>query len=103
CALRDAMTRFVAQGVEAALARVMPDLRMPAFLAGYRVAPNDVSDVIAVLTHLRRLGLSQVGPYAIDEALPRLMAQVQGGTSSPFASYRIAETLAEYGPFEGNP
>jgi hypothetical protein len=48
-------------------------------------------------------GVTSVTGLPIEEALRAVIKETDGARTETFGSYRLAETVARYGPFDGNP
>ena len=95
-----------ARGRDARSARTRttsPGWRIPRAFAGHAVGADVRADLCFVLTHLADAGVDVVAGEHPDAILARLLQSVDGASTHTFFSYRIAETLARRGPFEGNP
>jgi hypothetical protein len=83
--------------------RFLPDGEIPGFVAGHPFGPDSRSHLICLLGCLHELRFRAVGGLEITPLLVRLLADVDGEHTETFYSYRIAETLLRFGPFQGNP
>jgi len=101
--LADALAAYVQDQVEALVARHLPDLDVPRVFAGHPVGPDVRADLAFTLGHLHGSGLGAVAGLAAPEAIARVLRPIDGPATHTFFSYRVAETLARFGPFEGNP
>lgn len=82
-----------------ALARWQP----PPVFGGHRVGADVTADLIFTLGHLRAGGVERVGDEPISSVITSLLGGIDGPGTNTFFSYRVAETLAAEGQFEGNP
>src|SRR3954451_2827047 len=89
--------------VEAAPAHHLPGWRIPRSFGGHAVGADVRADLCYTLHHLSGAGGETVAGQPIVEVLRTLLAEVDGRSTHTFFSYRMAETLADAGPFEGNP
>jgi glycosyltransferase involved in cell wall biosynthesis len=100
----DAITQFAAERTEAAVARFLPRFVIPAIFCGHRRPGfSEAPDLIFLLGHLHRLGVEKINGTPIREAIVKLLRCVDGPATTTFYSYRVAETLLAFGPFDGNP
>ena len=97
------LTNVVTFGCDAFVAAHAPQWRLPHAFAGHAVGADVRADAIFTIGHLAANGVHDVGGLASDDALRTLLGPVDGAATNTFFSYRIAETLLEYGPFDGNP
>ncbi|MBX3286630.1 MAG: hypothetical protein KF703_14875, partial [Actinobacteria bacterium] len=101
--LADRLTRFTVEVLERAERAHLPGWAIPRTFAGHLVGADVRADVCYTLHHLAGTGVAEVAGTAVDDALVRLLGEVDGRSTHTFFSYRIAETLLRHGPFEGNP
>ena len=102
--LSQEITDFVAQRTEAVLRRFLPDFVIPGFFCGHRRTKfAEAPDLIYLLGHLHKLGVSSINGAPIAETISKLLLRVDGPATDTFYSYRVAETLLAFGKFEGNP
>src|SRR6202035_1368705 len=80
-----------------------PQLTLPRVMAGHAVGADARADLIYTLGLLAKAGVGTVAGLSIEEVLRNLLSGVDGGATTTFFSYRIAETLARWGPFRRNP
>ena len=83
--------------------RFLPDLVLPGYFAGHRCNNHNAVEFAYVAAQLHGLGRERVGRYSGMEAIAAWLRQVDGRVTETFFSYRVAETLLEFGKFEGNP
>ncbi len=96
--------RRLAVGTLEALERHhFPGWRLPRTFAGHMVAADVRADLCFTLAHLAEAGVTSIAGEHPDAINARVLAEVDGSSTHTFFSYRIAETLARLGPFEGNP
>ncbi len=101
--LADALTRFTVARIEDLVAAQMPAFRVPAALAGHRVGPDVRADLVFTLGMLHDLGVEHVAGVPVPDAIRTVLRPIDGPGTHTFFSYRVAETLARFGAFEGNP
>jgi glycosyltransferase involved in cell wall biosynthesis len=101
--LADELRAFVVSTLEDLAGRHAPGLTLPRVLAGFPVGPDARADLIYTLGLLADAGVGTVAGRSVEEVLRALLSQVDGGATGTFFSYRIAETLALWGPFRRNP
>ena len=89
--------------VEALEQHHLPGWRIPGVFAGHAVAADVRADLCFTLGHLADAGVERVAGAPIDAVTSLLLRDVDGSSTHTFFSYRIAETLAQRGPFAGNP
>ena len=97
------LREFVLDGVEALLDRHAPDGRLPRVFAGHAVEPDVTADLIYTLGHLHRGGVERIAGTPIDEVLRTQLAGIDGARTHTFFSYRVAETVLQWGPWADNP
>jgi len=100
--LADRIVEFVHQRTDAIVQRFMPDMHVPAFMAGYSQRTYDGPDMACVLAHLKNLGVDRVGGWDIVDAITTILGEVDGDDTILFASHRVAESLLPFGPFDDN-
>lgn len=102
-ALAEAMVSWVAGRTEAILRRFFAGPVLPRFKAGYIMEPYSYTVAISLLASLRALGVTTLAGAAVENWIRRLLPAIDGERAQTFASLSIAESLLEWGPFEGNP
>ena len=101
-ALAAQLRAFVVDTLEDAEQAHLHGWRIPRMFAGHQVGADVRADLCFTLHHLARAGVTEVAGRPIDEIISGLLADIDGAGTHTFFSYRIAETLLERGPFEGN-
>jgi glycosyltransferase involved in cell wall biosynthesis len=101
--LADALARRAGDEVERLVDRHLPGFRVPGVFAGHPVGPDVRADLAFTLGLLRRYGATEVAGVAVEDALRRVLHPIDGAATHTFSSYRVAETLADLGPFDVNP
>lgn len=96
------LAAFGFQMLERFVARFMPTGCVPGFLSGVRLGPDARADLISVLGALHQLGFESVAGLDICGQLTHLLGKIDGKSTDTFYSFRVAETLLHFGPFEGN-
>ena len=81
----------------------LPGLDLPGLLLGHEVGPDVRADLLFTLGMLHSAGRTTVAELDVTGVLARLLAAVDGRRTHTFFSYRVAETVARFGPFDGNP
>jgi glycosyltransferase involved in cell wall biosynthesis len=94
--------QLIVDSVDQLVADHLPDLRIPGSFAGHRVEPDVAADLAFTLGLLADGGVSEVASRTVDDAIAAVLAQVDGAGTHTFFSYRVAETLLRYGPFDDN-
>ncbi len=97
------LREFVVDGVETLLDRHAPGGRLPRVFAGHAVEPDVTADLAYTLGHLRRGGVEQIAGAPVDEVVRTLLAGIDGARTHTFFSYRVAETVLQWGPWDDNP
>jgi len=93
---------LVTTGVSEIALRHAPRFALPRVYAGHAVGPDVAADLLTTLGHLRTGGVTDVANVAIDDAIQTVLTGVDGARTHTFFSYRIAETLFEWGPWDAN-
>jgi glycosyltransferase involved in cell wall biosynthesis len=88
--------------LERGVASFMPDFSLPAFYGGHPVGSDVRADLAFTLGHLWSNGVREVAGVPVPEALRRILAGIDGPSTHTFFSYRTAETLALFGPWQDN-
>ena len=101
--LADALVALTVARLEALHDRHLAGWRVPAVFGGHRVNPDVSADLVYTLGHLDAAGVTEVAGTKIDDAIRTVLGRLDGGGTHTFFSYRVAETLARRGPFDGNP
>jgi hypothetical protein len=77
-----------------------PAFDLPRVFAGYPVGPDVRADLIFTLGLLGEAGVEEVAGVPVTAAIERLLRSVDGAGTNTFYSYRVAETVARYGPLD---
>ncbi|MGH3168221.1 MAG: hypothetical protein ACRDN0_20355 [Trebonia sp.] len=101
--LADRIRGFVVSCLEQLEAAHLPGLRLPDVFGGHRVGADTRADPVYTLGLLSAGGVTSVAGRPVDEALRIVLRETDGARTETFGSYRLAETVARYGPFDGNP
>ena len=101
--LAAALAGYVQEQLEGLVDRHFRDLDLPRVFAGHPVGPDVRSDLAFTLGHLHASGLGALDGRPAPEAIARVLRPIDGAATHTFFSYRVAETLARFGAFEGNP
>jgi len=102
-ALADALAAHVQDQLERLVARHFRGLSLPRVFAGHPVGPDVRADLAYTLGHLHGSGLGALDGSPAPEAIGRVLRSIDGAATHTFYSYRVAETVARFGAFEGNP
>lgn len=94
---------FVVDELEQLEARHAPGWELPRVLGGHLVAPDVRADLLFTVGLVAQGGVDAVAGTPCDDIIVRQLAEIDGAGTHTFFSYRVAETLAERGPFEQNP
>ncbi len=100
--LEDHLEFVIRDTLEEFVARYAPGFRLPATFGGHLVGTDAVADLAFTLGWMSECGIDEVAGVAVDDAVALVLAQVDGPGTHSFYSYRVAETLARYGPFDDN-
>lgn len=79
-----------------------PNGVLPASFGGHRVEADATADAITTLGLLHRCGIDELGGRPVVALLRTLLRGVDGRATHTFFSYRIAETVGGFGPWESN-
>ncbi len=101
--LATGLRTFVVGAVEALVRDHAPGWRIPATFGGHRVEPDVDADLVYTLGHLHEGGVTEIAGTPLVEAVRRVLGRIDGARTHTFFSYRVAETLLRWGPFDGNP
>src|ERR1700761_1358216 len=101
--LADRIRGFVVSCLEQLEAAHLPGLRLPRVFGGHVVGADTRADLVYTVGLLGAGGVTSVAGLPIDEALRIVLRETDGARTETFGSYRLAETVAQYGPFDGNP
>jgi glycosyltransferase involved in cell wall biosynthesis len=94
---------FVVSRLDALAAAHLPGLRLPSVFGGHQVGADTRADLAWTLGLLRDGGVTSVAGLPTDDALRAVLRETDGERTETFGSYRLAETVARYGRFDGNP
>lgn len=100
--VRDALRDLVVEQLEHLVAHHLPGWRVPRVFAGHPVGPDVRADLAFTLGFLADAGVDDVAGTALADAIATVLRPIDGRATHSFFSYRVAETLARYGPFDGN-
>ena len=76
---------------------------MPSVFAGFPVGSDVRADLAFTLGLLHAGGTGEIAGIGIEDTLATVLLAVDGPRTHTFFSYRVAETLARFGPFDDNP
>ncbi len=93
---------FINERTSAIVERFYPDLRPPAFFAGFRISTDATADLIYTLHYLHKFGIKAIGRHEIGDAMLSLLHRINGEQTETFYSYRVAEALMPFGRFSDN-
>lgn len=94
---------FVVSCLEELATTHLPGLRLPSVFGGHEVGADTRADLVYTLGLLRDGGVTAIAGLPLDDALRAVLRETDGGRTETFGSYRLAETVARYGRFDGNP
>lgn len=97
------LRRFVMSQLEATVERYVPGLVLPRLFAGHVVGADVRADLISLLALLHHGGVRAVAGMDAEDSLRHLIAGIDGDATHTFFSYRLAEALLRFGPWQGNP
>ena len=101
--LAEWLRRFVVTTVEDLVRRHAPAWRLPATFGGHVVEPDVAADLVFTLGHLHDAGVATVAGTPVEDAVAAVLHRIDGRRTHTFFSYRVAETLLRWGPFDANP
>lgn len=93
---------FTVDQVERLAARHLPDWRIPGTYGGHRVEPDVAADLVYTLGHLYEGGVTTIAGGPPERAVAAVLSRVDGAGTHTFFSYRIAETVRRWGPWDEN-
>jgi hypothetical protein len=79
-----------------------PGFELPSVFAGHPVGSDVRADLAFTLGHLYGYGTTEVAGLSTSDAIATVLRPVDGDETHTFFSYRVAETLARFGPFTDN-
>jgi glycosyltransferase involved in cell wall biosynthesis len=80
-----------------------PGRPAPGYLGGFPIGPNALGDMLYDLGLLHELGVATAAGRPVAAWVPEFLRRLDGPATDTFYSYRTAETLLRWGPFEENP
>jgi glycosyltransferase involved in cell wall biosynthesis len=101
--LADRIRGFVVECLERLEATHLPGLKLPRVFGGHMVGADTRADLVYTLGLLGTGGITEVAGLPVDDALRVVLRETDGARTETFGSYRLAETVAGYGPFADNP
>lgn len=101
--LSQQITDWVGTRTEAIFARFFAGPVLPRFQAGHIIGAESYTSIIRLLGHLHALGVTCLADASVEAWICRFLPTVDGEQAQTFGSLFLAETLLEWGPFEGNP
>jgi glycosyltransferase involved in cell wall biosynthesis len=101
-ALAQRLRHDVARHLDAFVDRYAPGFVLPSTFAGWPVGSDVHADLAFTLAWLRDGAVGEVAGVPVDDAIGRLLRRVDGAGTHTFFSYRVAETLARFGPWADN-
>ena len=93
------LTRIVTDQLGAFERTHAPDFVLPRVYAGHLVDVDTHADLAYTLSLVHAGGVERIGEVAVVEAVRTALAGVDAATN-PFSSYRVAEALLRFGPFD---
>lgn len=100
--LRERLFHLIADTIEQFEGRYAPGFHLPPTFGGHLVGTDAVADVAYTLGWFGPGAGTVVAGVPLDEALRTVLSQIDGAATHSFFSYRVAETLARFGPFDDN-
>jgi hypothetical protein len=100
--LSRALRSLVIGQIEALVAALAPGWRLPRVLGGHPVGSDVRADLAFTLGHLGEGGVLEVAGDPVAHAIAEVLRPIDGPGTHTFFSYRVAETVARYGPLEVN-
>jgi hypothetical protein len=102
-ALRTGIVQLAVARLEALERTHLPGWEVPRVFGGHRVGGDVAADLVYTLGLLGAAGVTTIADTPVDDAITRVLAQIEGERTHTFFSYRVAETVGRAGPFAGNP
>jgi glycosyltransferase involved in cell wall biosynthesis len=100
--LRELLLADVIEQVTLAEATFLRGFEVPRHYGGHPVGPDARADIAFTLGLLWENGIREVAGRSIPQALRTVLFAIDGPSTHTFFSYRVAETLARFGPLTGN-
>ncbi|MFZ4519948.1 MAG: hypothetical protein ACOYOP_16275 [Microthrixaceae bacterium] len=82
--------------------RHAPGFLLPRTWGGHPVEPDVAADLVFTLGHLHDGGVQELGGTPLPHALRTVLRHIDGRRTHTFFSYRVAETVARFGPWDRN-
>ncbi|MGW7824553.1 hypothetical protein ACWGLF_42285 [Streptomyces puniciscabiei] len=101
--LADRMRQFVLSCVEQLHGTHLPGFRVPRVFAGHAVGAEARIHLVHVLGQLGAGGVASVAGTRVEDALRAVLVGLGDRPACPVPSHQVAETVARYGTFVGNP
>lgn len=101
--LADALLDLTEAQLTALAEGPLPGFTLPRLLMAHEAGPDVRADLLFTLGLMHECGRTEIAGVAVTDAITALLAGVHGARTNTFYSYRVAETVARFGPFEGNP
>jgi hypothetical protein len=101
-ALAARLDDFVRRHLEVFAERYAPNLALPRAFGGFPVRPDARADLAFTLGLLHADGVETIAGVGVEDALRATLFPIDGSQVHSFFSYRVAETLARFGPFAAN-
>jgi hypothetical protein len=101
--LSESIAAWVTERTEAILKRFFSGPVLPRFNIGHIMGPDAYSDLMRLLGHLHALGVAEIAGVTMEDWIRRILPGIDGERTQTFGSLALAETLLEWGPFDGNP
>ena len=93
---------LVRDQIEEFVARHAPGFALPSAFAGFPIGSDVRADLAFTLGLLHQDGVETIAGVTTEHALRATLFPIDGANTHTFSSYRVAETLARYGPFASN-
>lgn len=100
--LADQLVADTVNQLQLAEASYLCGFQVPCHYGGHFVGADTRADIVFTLGLLRENGIREVAGVPIAEALRRVLFTIDGASTHTFFSYRVAETLARFGPMGRN-
>jgi hypothetical protein len=100
--LATTLSSFVVAHLETFVERHAPGFVLPSSYAGYPTGPDVRADLVFTLSQLHECGVHRVADTEVEHAISTVLRPLDGSKTHTFFSYRVAETLLRFGPFDDN-
>jgi hypothetical protein len=93
------LASFAAAQLEQLERRHTPGFVLPRVFAGHRVDVDTHADLAYTLSLVHACGIERIGDVDVVDGVRTALSGVDASTN-PFSSYRVAEALLQFGPFD---